>query len=278
MPSGGDTNNDALAPALVAGLERCAHDANVARAVKGVVAATIRHLNQLVDNGLVLLKIIGVDEISRAKLLGPLLLGGVDVDDDNLGSLVDDSTLNDRKTDAASAKDGNVGALFDIGRHARGTVARGDAAAEQARAVHGRVGLHGDDGNVGEHSVLREGRGSHKVQHILALALEAGGAVGHYALALGGANLTAQVRLARLAKLALFAFGGAVKMMGQNRPFSWGVGESGALLKADNRVAGLDVGDALADRLDDTSTLVSEDNGESALGILSRESVRICNI
>ncbi len=211
LASGGDTNDDALAPALVAGLERRAHDADIACAVKGVVATTIRHLNQLVDNGLVLLKVIRVDKVSRAEFLGPLLLSGVDVDDDNLGGLVDDSALDDRQTDAASAKDSNVGAFLDIGRHARGTVARGDAAAEQARAVHGRVRLHGDDGNVGEDSVLRESRSAHEVQHILALALEAGGAVGHDTFALGGANLAAEVRLARLAKLALFAFGGAVK-------------------------------------------------------------------
>ena len=214
LASGGNTNDDALAPALVAGLERRAHDADIARAVKGVVAATIRHLNQLVDNGLVLFEIIGVDEISRAEFFGPLLLGGVDVDDDNLGGLVDDGALDDRQADATGAKDGNVGALLDIGRHARGAVARGDAAAEQARTVHGRVGLHGDDRNVGEDRVLRKGRSAHEVQHILALALEAGGAVGHDALALGGANLAAEVRLARLAKLALFAFGGAMKING----------------------------------------------------------------
>lgn len=40
-------------------------------------------------------------------------------------------------------------------------------------------------------------------------------------------------------------------------------------------VAGLDVGDALADGLDDTGTLVSKDDGESTLGVLSRECVRI---
>lgn len=53
--------------------------------------------------------------------------------------------------------------------------------------------------------------------------------------------------------------------------------ELGALLEADDSVTGLDVGDALADRLDDTGTLVSEDNGESALRILAGEGVRICS-
>lgn len=40
-------------------------------------------------------------------------------------------------------------------------------------------------------------------------------------------------------------------------------------------VADLDVGDALTNGLDDTSTLVSEDDGESTLGVLARQSVGI---
>lgn len=46
------------------------------------------------------------------------------------------------------------------------------------------------------------------------------------------------------------------------------------VLEADNVVADLDIGDALADGLDNTGTFVSEDDGESTLGILSRE--RVC--
>jgi hypothetical protein len=48
------------------------------------------------------------------------------------------------------------------------------------------------------------------VQQVLALALETAGAVGHYALTLGGTDLAAQVGLAGLAELALLAFGGAI--------------------------------------------------------------------
>lgn len=40
-------------------------------------------------------------------------------------------------------------------------------------------------------------------------------------------------------------------------------------------VAGLDGGDPRTDRLDDTGSLVSEDDGESTLGVLARESVGI---
>jgi hypothetical protein len=41
-------------------------------------------------------------------------------------------------------------------------------------------------------------------------------------------------------------------------------------------VTRLDVGDALANGLDNTGTLVSEDNRESTFGILARECVGIC--
>jgi len=93
------------------------------------------------------------------------------------------------------------------------------------------------------------------VKQILALALESRGTVGHQTLTLGGSDLAAEVGLSGLAELALLAFGG---------------------VESDNVVTRLDVGDALADRLDNTGTLVSKDNGESTLGVLAGESVGIC--
>jgi hypothetical protein len=47
------------------------------------------------------------------------------------------------------------------------------------------------------------------VQDILAAGLEAGGTVGHDTPTLGSTDLAAEVGLARLAELALTAFGGA---------------------------------------------------------------------
>ena len=41
-------------------------------------------------------------------------------------------------------------------------------------------------------------------------------------------------------------------------------------------VAGLDIGDALADGLDDAGTLVAQDDGEGTLGILAGEGVGVC--
>jgi hypothetical protein len=72
---------------------------------------------------------------------------------------------------------------------------------------------------------------------------------------LGGSNLAAEVGLSGLAELALLAFG---------------------CVESDDVVTRLDVGDTVTNRLDNTGTLVSEDNGESTLRVLTRESVGIC--
>lgn len=54
-----------------------------------------------------------------------------------------------------------------------------------------------------------------------------------------------------------------------------GVAEEGELLECDDVVAGLDGGDPRADGLDDASSFVSEDDGESALGVLAGQGVGI---
>lgn len=216
LAGGGDTNDDALAPALVAGLEGGTHDVDVASAVESVVAAAVGHLDELLLDALGA-ELGGVHKVGGAKFLGPLLLGVVDVDDDDAAGLVLDGALDDAEPDAAGTEDGHVGALLEstlAGGDDGGAVARGDAAAQQAGAVHGSLVGDGNDGDVGHDGVLREGRGAHEVEEVLALGLEARGAVGHDALALGGANLAAKVGLARLAELALATLGGAGAVSG----------------------------------------------------------------
>lgn len=207
-----DTNNDALAPALVRRLESGTHNLHVARAVKGVVAATVGQLNQLVDDSGALGQLGGVDKVGGTKLAGPFLLGGVDVDDNNLAGVLGNGTLDDGQTDTAGTENGDTAALLNLGGDAGGTVTGGDTTAQKAGAVKGSVLLDGDDGDVGNNGVLGEGGGAHKVQDILAAGLEARSAVGHHALALGGTDLAAQVGLAGLAELALLALGGAAHL------------------------------------------------------------------
>lgn len=214
LASSGDTNDDALAPALVAGLERAAHDVHVASAVESVVETAIGHVHQPRLDRLALLQVLGrVDEVGSTELGRPLLLRLVHVDDDDLASFVLDRTLDDTQANAASAEDSDSGALLNTplagGDHG-GAIAGGDTAAEQTGAIHGSLGGDCDDGDVGDNGVLREGRAAHEVQEILALALETSGAVGHHTLALCGTNGTAKVGLARLAELALLALSGTV--------------------------------------------------------------------
>jgi hypothetical protein len=52
-------------------------------------------------------------------------------------------------------------------------------------------------------------------------------------------------------------------------------GESGDILESNDIVTGLDGGHTLADRLDDTGTLVTQDDRERTLGVLAGQSVGI---
>lgn len=208
LASSSNTDDDALTPALVAGLEGGTHDTNVASAVEGVVTATISHVNQLFLNALAV-ELGRVDEVGSTELAGPGFLAVIDIDDNDLTSLVLHSTLDDRETDTASTEDGHIGALLDLGGHNSGTVTGGDTTAEQAGAVSRGLGSDSNDRDIGNDGVLREGGGTHEVQDILSTGLEAGGAIGENTTTLGSPDLTAKVGLSRLAELALAALGSA---------------------------------------------------------------------
>lgn len=184
---------------------------NVARAIKGIVTSTVGHLNQLVLDGLAV-QLGRVDEIGATELLGPFLLLVIDINNDDLASLVLHGTLDDRETDTARAKDGDVGALLDVSGDDGGTVTGGDAAAQQTCPVHRSLVGDGHHGDISHDSVLGEGRSAHEVKKVFALAFESGGAIGHHTFALGGSNLPTQVRLAGFTEFAFFAFRSAVNV------------------------------------------------------------------
>lgn len=224
LAGGGNADDNGFSPALVAGLERGAHHVDVASAVEGVVAAAIGHFDELLLDAL-LAELGGVDKVCGTELLGPLLLCVVDVDDDDHGRLVLSRTLDYGQTDAASAEDGDVGTLLDTtssGSDDGSAVTGCDTAAEQAGAVHRRLLGDGDDGNVRYDCVLGECGCAHEVEKVFALALEARSAIRHNALALCGADLAAEVGLARFAELALFAFWGAVGCEMRLAELEWG--------------------------------------------------------
>lgn len=249
-----NTNDDALTPALVAGFQSGTHDAHITGAVESVVAATVGHFDELLLDGLAG-ELGGVDEVSGTELAGPWLLAVVDIYDDYLAGLVLHGTLDDGQTDAASTKDGNVGALLDLGCYNGCTVASGDTAAQQAGLICRGLGSNSHDGDIGNHSVLREGRSAHEVQDILAAGLKTRGAVGHHTPTLSGSNLAAKVGLSRYAELALLALGG---------------------IEGNDVISRLNIGHTLTYRFDDASTFVTENDGEGSFGILSGKSVRVC--
>ena len=193
----------------MASLQGSAHDTDITSAVKGVVATTVSHLNQVLLDSLAG-QLGGVNEVGGAELAGPGLLAVVDIDSNDLASLVLDSTLQNGKTNTADTEDSDVGALLNLGSDNGSAVSGGDTAAEQAGAVGGDLRSDSHHGDVGDNGVLGEGGGTHEVKEVLATGTEAGSAIGHDTLTLCSTDLTAEVGLAGLAELALAALGGAV--------------------------------------------------------------------
>lgn len=92
-------------------------------------------------------------------------------------------------------------------RISRSTVSSRETTAEETGLVERGLVGDGNDRVLVHDRVLREGRATHEVEQVLALAVEPTRAVGHDSLALGRPDRAAQVGLARFAELALAAFG-----------------------------------------------------------------------
>ena len=131
----------------MARLERSAHDIDITCAVECVVATAIGHLDELLLDALGA-ELGRVNKVGGTELLGPLLLGVVYINNDDLAGLVLDSSLDDRQTDATSTKDSNVGTLLNTTLSCGddgSTVTGRDTAAKQAGAVHGGLLCDGND-------------------------------------------------------------------------------------------------------------------------------------
>lgn len=210
LASSRNANDNTLTPALVASFQSGTHHADITSAVEGVVAATIGHLDQLFLDSLAV-ELGRVDKVRGTELASPFLLRIVDIDNDDLASLVLDRTLDDGEANTSSAENSDVGALLNLRGHNGSTVTGCDTTAQKAGSVGGNLGSNSDDGDVGDNGVLREGRGAHEVEQVLATGLETRGAVRHHTSSLGSTDLAAQVGLAGLAKLAFPTLGGAMR-------------------------------------------------------------------
>src|SRR3974377_2442638 len=154
--------------------------------------------------------------------------------------------LDDVEAYAPEPEHRDVGARPDLRGVDDGADPGGDAAADVADFVEGRVLAHLGDSDFRQHGKVCEGRAAHVVEHRVAVTSESRCAVWHNAFALGSADRGAEIGAARQAGFAL--------------PTFWRV-------ERDDVVARLNTNDACADRAHNAGALVAEDGREDAFWI-----------
>ena len=189
----GHPDDDGLAPATVAALQRLTHHVDVADAFERVVSASVRQRDKVRHE--VTLDFLRIDEVRHAEFGGQCLTGRIQVNADDLVRPCQPCALDHVQTDAAETEDHHVGARLDLRRVDHGTDPRGDTAADVADLLEGRVRPDLRKRNFRQHGIVRERRAAHIVMHHLAIQREAARAIRHHALALGGADRSAEVGL-----------------------------------------------------------------------------------
>lgn len=185
--------------------KRHPHNSDIARAIERVIVPTVRHLDELVSETHALDR-IRIEEVGRAKPLGPRFLGIVEIHDRDPLRPVPHGALHHAQPNAPGAEDSHAGAFLDARGYYRSTVAGRDPASKQADAIERGVRINRYYGDVCDDGVLRQGAATHKMQQVLAAAGETRRAIGHHAFALRGTDFAAEVCFARFAELAFFAF------------------------------------------------------------------------
>ena len=193
----------------MAAFQRLAHHRDIAGAIKGEIGATAREVRDGLHH-LIGADLIRVDEMRHAEFARHGLFGGVDVNADDLIGAHHPRALNDIQPNAAQAKDNHISARPDLGRIDHGADAGGDAAADVANFVEGRVFAHLGQGNLRQHGEVRKSAAPHIVKHGLArgctFTTEAAGAIRHHALALRAADGGAKIAPLAQAGFASSAF------------------------------------------------------------------------
>jgi hypothetical protein len=195
-------------------LQSLPHQLGVADAFKAVVRAAFGKLNNRVDDTW---RRRSVDEVRHAEPARHTLAGRIDVDTDDLIGAHHPRTLDDVEADTAETENPDVRACFNLRSEEHRADAGRDAAADVANGLEGRVLAHLGDCDLGHDDVLGESRRTHVVEDGLSANREAAGAVGHQSLALGCADLLAEVGLLRQAELALVAADMASRVLPRQR-------------------------------------------------------------
>ena len=194
-----------FAPALVAGLERHPHHLDIADAFERVVGAAAGQFDQMGNE--IAFDLRWIDEMGHAEAVAPFLLGFVQIDADDHAGADQSQALDDIEADAAEAEDDAIAARFHLGGVDDRADAGGDAAADIADLVEGRVLADFGQRDFGSDGEVREGGAAHIMMDHPAPVGEAAGAIGHEALALGDPDFLAEIGLGVQAIFAFAAFG-----------------------------------------------------------------------
>src|SRR5580704_7365875 len=256
LSGAGDSDDHRHTPAAVATLERLAHEINVAHALEAVVRAAVRERNQVLHE--VPLDFLRVHEVRHAELLRERLAPRVDVHANDLVGADEVRALNHVQADTTEAKHHDIRTRLDLGSVNDRANARGHATPDVADLLERRVLADLRKRDLRQHREVRKRRATHVVMNHLLTDGEAARAVGHQALALGCADLRAQIRLARQARFALPAL---------------------RRIQRNDVIALLQRGHSRPDVDDDAATLVAENDGKQALRIGTRagELVRVAH-
>src|SRR6202048_4043527 len=169
----GDTDDDGLSPAAMAGFQGLAHDRHVAGAIEGVVGAAdliraaLGHVDEVRDD--IAADLLRIDEMRHAEALAPFLFAIVDVDADDHVRAGKPQPLDHVEPDAAEPEYDALGTGLHFGRVQHRADARGDAAADVADLVERSVLADLGHGNLRKHREIREGGRTHVVVQFLAL-------------------------------------------------------------------------------------------------------------
>src|SRR4051812_22690545 len=247
LPRARNADDHRHAPALVAAFERLAHDLDVAYAFKAVVGAAFRQIDEVSHK--VALDFFWIHEMRHAEFLGERLARCVEIDTDNHVGAGKPRALDDVQADAAETEYDDIGAGLDLRRVDHRANAGGDAAADVAHLVEGRVFANFSERDFGHDRVVRKRRRAHVMKNFLAAERKTAAAIRHDALPLRHADRLAEIGFTGQAVFALTT----LRRVKRNHVV--------AFFKARHIAADID---------DDAGAFMAKNRGEQAFGVSAR--------
>src|ERR1700676_4508767 len=252
----GDSDYHRHAPAPMAALQRLAHEVDATDAFEAIIGAAVGERHQVSDE--IALDFFRIHEVRYAEFLGQSLAAGIQIHADYLVRAHHACTLNDVEADTAQTEHHHVRSGLHLGRVDHGADARGHAAPDVAHLVERGILTDFRQRNLRQYREIRECGTSHVVVHHFLADGKTAGAVRHHALALSGADCSAQIGFPRRARFALPAFG---------------------RVERNDMIAFAQAGDAGAHVDDDPGAFVAQYRRKQALrvGARTRKLIRMAN-